>query len=115
MFDYMIKIFFPPSGASSRQFRVSGIVFLIVALTLVVAGYILFEQIQLLLIPLLLIPMSIWIIGIHRILLGVTVPESRSSRVGLVLVAIVVGYLSFSAIGGLLWVIIDPMDMYKFK
>jgi len=115
MVDYMIKILFPPSGASSRQFRISGVIYLIIALTLVVAGYLFFEQIQLLLIPLLLIPMFIWIMGIYRILSGGTVPERRSSRVGLVLVTIVVGYISFSAIGGILWVIIDPMDMYNFN
>ena len=91
---------------------VSGIIFLVVALVLGVAGFILFmnlEQMQLLL-PLLLLPIVIWLVGAHRILWGGTAPVNRWLSAGRVVVTTVIGYLSLMIISGLVGAIIALVE-----
>jgi len=108
----LTKACFPPADASPRHFRISGTIFVIVALVLGAAGFTLFmslDQMQLLM-PLLLLPIIVWLIGAHRILWGGTAPANRWMSMGRVVVSAVVGYLSLMAISGLLGAIIGLLN-----
>ncbi len=58
-------------------------------------------QMQLLL-PVLLIPTIVWLVGAHRILWGGAITENRWLSAGRVALTAVVGYVSLMAISGLL-------------
>ena len=108
MLGQLTKICFPPADALPRQFRISGVIFLFVALVLGTAGFILFmnlEQMQLLM-PLLLVPIIVWLVGAHRILWGGTAAANRWLSAGRIVVTAVAGYLSLMAISGLLGAIV---------
>jgi hypothetical protein len=95
---------FPADGASPKQFRISGAIFLVAALfvggiafaAVMQSG---FSQMG----PFaLLIPIIVWLIGIHRLLWGGTAVQNRILSAGRVGVTAVLGYGSLLVVSGLL-------------
>ncbi len=104
MLSQVITTCFPPADATPPRFRISGIIFLVVALVLGATVFMLFmrlERMQLL-VPFLLPSMIVWLVGAHRILWGGAATANRWLSAGRVTVTAVVGYVSLMAISGLL-------------
>lgn len=108
MFSQISKQCFPPSEASAREFRISGMIFLLAAVILESGGFLLaivLHQPQLLP-PLFLLPMIIWLVGTHRILWGGRLAESRWLNAGRIALTAVAGYVSLVIFSGLVGTVV---------
>ncbi|MEJ2106747.1 MAG: hypothetical protein P8X48_05380 [Acidiferrobacteraceae bacterium] len=104
MYSKLKAACFPAADAPPKQFRISGAIFLVVAL--IVGGTTFAAVMQsgyTSLVPVvLLIPIVVWLIGVHRILWGGTAAQNRSLSAGRVVVTVVLGYGSLMVVSGLL-------------
>lgn len=104
MYSKLKAAFFPAAGAPPKQFRISGAIFLVASLVVggcafaavMQSGYSSLGPVVL------LIPIIVWFIGIHRILWGGAAAKNRLWSAGRVVVTIVLGYGSLIVVSGLL-------------
>jgi hypothetical protein len=97
-------ILLPAQGSPAKEFRISGVIFLVVALIVggsafaaaMHSGYTRLAPI------ILLIPLIVWFMGIHRILWGGAAAKNRLWSAGRVVVTIVLGYGSLVIVSGLI-------------
>mgnify|MGYP001572463845 CR=1 FL=1 len=103
MFRRLTKICFPQSDASSKDFRISGAIFMAFALPL--AGVIfatLMSLGQMPLISILLLPSIIlWLTGMHRVLWGGATAPNQWLSIGRVVITAVIGFVSLGVVSGL--------------
>ena len=103
MLRQLTKVCFPQSDASSKDFRISGTIYMAFALPL--AGVIfatLMTLGQMHLMSILLWPSVIlWLMGTHRVLWGGATASSQWLSIGWVVVTAVVGFISLGVVSGL--------------
>lgn len=104
----LTKKYFFPSDASPKDVRVSGAIFLIVAIAI---GGVMFAVLmnigQMNFMPILLwVPFVLWLVGMHRILWGGTTAVNRWLSMGRVAVTAVAGFISLWIVSGLTGVIV---------
>ena len=103
MIPQLTKKCFPPAGAATADFRVSGVIFLIGALFLAVLLVVTLASLGMFqLMPISMLPVFIvWFMGVHRLLWGGTSAQTRGLGAARAALTGCVGFVSLGVISGL--------------
>jgi hypothetical protein len=104
MYSKLKAACFPAAGATPKQFRISGAIFLVAALVIGSTAFAAVMQSgNTSLGPVvLLIPIIVWLMGVHRILWGGAAAKNSLWSAARVVVTIVLGYGGLIVVSGLL-------------